>query len=111
MSRILKILAALMLTLSVGGCRSAKQTEASAGREWTNVSMPVKVRVTQPQKMTLSGTATMVRGEYVFISLRVFGFEVAQLYADKKEADVVMKQPSKLWLQTDIENQIGRAHV
>lgn len=112
MKKFLYLIIALAVLLPLGGCRSGKQgAEKLAEQEaaWSNVSIPVKVTVVKPQKLpSLSGTATMVRGKYVLISLRMLGFEVGQFYATPSEADVVLRQPRKLWLQTSIEDRLKR---
>ena len=55
---------------------------ADSYADWTDVSMPVKLRLIEPKNMSLSGTAKMVRNEAVYLSFRVFGFEVGSFYAD-----------------------------
>ncbi len=58
---------------------------------WTDVSMPVKLQISQPKRISLSATAKMIRGKALSISVRVFGFEVGSLYADNDSVIVVAK--------------------
>ena len=71
--------------------------------KWQNVQIPVKVTMVKPQRMTFSGTASLVRGEYVLISIRLFGFEIGQMHITPEVADMVLKQPSKVWIQTPVK--------
>lgn len=109
--RIILILAALLL---LAGCRSQKQAVVTPQEEeatWRNVQMPVTVTMLKPQKMSISGTATLVRGEYVYISLRFLGFEVGQINVTPAEADVVLKQPQKLWVNMPVDAYLERLGV
>lgn len=85
--------------------------EGMVEKEWHNVTVPVKVELLQPKKMSLSGTATMVRGEYVLISLRFFGFEVGRVCVTPTDADVVLKQPSKIWLHESVDKAIKKLGI
>lgn len=73
--------------------------------------MPVKIRIIQPQKFTFSGTATMVHGKYMLITLRFLGFEVGQAYLTPDMADVVLRQPSKIWLREPVGERLQRAGI
>lgn len=114
MKQILPIITALiLLATSLAGCKSSRQaatepqlTETDA--PWQSVSMPVKVRILRPTKMTLSGTATMVRGKYALVNLRFMGFEVGQLCLTPENVDVVLRQPSRLWLHESMSERFKR---
>ena len=58
---------------------------------WTDLSLPVKAQVSQPRKLSVSGTAKMIYGTALTISLRVFGFEVGSMYADNDSVVVMAK--------------------
>ncbi len=47
---------------------------------WDAIEAPVKVNITSPSKMSVSGKLYMARGKDVYISLRMLGLEVANLY-------------------------------
>lgn len=116
MKSILRItLFAAVLTLGLAGCRSSKNAPVAEEpakpsivekSEWDNAVFPVRVNVIQPMNFTLNGTATLVREQYIFVSLRMLGFEVAQLYVTPEEMDLVTKQPQKMWVQEAIGNRL-----
>ncbi len=102
----------LLAVFILAGCRSQKQTSTApvepAAEEptWANVSMPVRVSIVEPVKFALNGTATMVRGEYVLVSFRTFGFEVATVCLTPEELNLVMKMPSKVWVQEPVGERL-----
>ena len=51
-------------------------------RDWHDVHMPINLSMQAPDGMSISGRATMVRNEEIYISLRVMGFEAAVIYAN-----------------------------
>lgn len=100
-----------ILAFGVAGCRSRQaQVVDSAPTEevtpqWSNVRMPVRLDVTEPVNLSVNGTATMVRGEYIYMSFRFMGFEVAQVYVNPDEFDFVIK-PQKTWLQEPMGDRL-----
>lgn len=50
-------------------------------KPWHTLSVPVKVELRSPSKLSLSGRAYMVRDSLIHVSMRVFGLEVAVLRA------------------------------
>ena len=54
-------------------------------KNWKDLSIPFKLRLTAPKSMSVSGRATMVRGKSIQLSFRVLGLEVPK---------VVMRQDS-----------------
>lgn len=97
-------IAACCLSISMAftlvGCGSKKQAQTTApllngttitetdthttleqySEPWQKLRMPLTVKLSQPKSVSISGTATMVRGRSVTLSFRVFGMEVAVLY-------------------------------
>ena len=59
------------------------ETLVDSYQPWTDVSMSVKCTLRSPKSMTVSGKATMIRGEELRLSLRMLGFEVGGLYIDR----------------------------
>ncbi len=55
---------------------------AGAYTPWTDVSVPVKISLTKPNKISLSGTLAMAYGKGISISLRMLFIEAARIYAD-----------------------------
>ncbi len=112
-------LVALIATL-LPSCRSKKDAtasslpvgiEADGADTWKSVSVPVKLELLEPQKATLAGRLTMVRDEYALVSLRMLGFEVAQIYVSPTEADVIVKQVQKLWIQEPIGSRFAELNL
>lgn len=101
-----------ILAFGLAGCRSKQATVAEPVPEeelipqWDNVQIPVTLDISQPVSFTVNGTATMVRGEYIYMSFRLMGFEVAQAYMDPHEADLVIK-PMKTWIQEPVSDRLS----
>lgn len=112
--KTLRFIFPLLLLLCMAGCRSAKQPapeiEPEGGEEptWTNVTMPVKVSISEPVHFTMNGTATMVRNEYVLVTFRYFGFDVASLCLTPESIDMVVKMPQKAWLHEPIGDRLTK---
>lgn len=99
------------LALLAGGCGSSRPTAAPQTEQpqgavsaetvfagmagsyapWTTFTAPVRMELTAPMRFTASGTATMVRGASIGISIKVLGFEVGALYADADSVTVLIK--------------------
>lgn len=110
MKRIIRIFLTLAILLPLGACRSQRHatpvTTPAEETSWQNVQMPVTMTLLQPQKLSVGGTATLVRGDYVYISLRFLGFEVGQVNITPDQADVVLKQPQKLWVEVPVAERL-----
>lgn len=70
------------------GALVASYTDASA---WDDLYVPVTFNVRSPKSISVSGRMTMVRGSSISVSLRMLGFEVAGLYADRDSIIVYEK--------------------
>lgn len=115
MKKQLILLISILLIL-LSGCKSKKQAavqqpEPVAREEpaWQNVQMPVTVNIEQPMRMALNGIMTMVRGEYLLVSFRTFGFEVATACITPEQMDMVMKMPSKMWLSEPLAERFKKS--
>lgn len=64
---------------------------AASYSDWSDVQMPVKLQIIQPKRISISGQAKMKRDEAILISLRIFGFEVGSVYADKDSVQIYAK--------------------
>lgn len=98
MSRQLYLIVTILALLPFAACHTAKEPStsrqpagemtlherfdllASSYTEWEDVTVPVKVELTSPKRLSVSGRAVMERGKSIFISLRVFGMEIGNLY-------------------------------
>lgn len=110
--KTLKLLLPVLILLALAGCRSQKQVTPEQPVEpveeptWTNVTMPVRVTIAEPLKFSLNGTATMVYGQYVLVSFRTFGFEVATVCLTPDNLDMVMKLPQKAWIHEPVGDRL-----
>ncbi len=80
---------------TVPAARGTFDMLAASYAPWHDISAPIKLEMRQPSKISLSARAVMVRDSAVSISIRVFGFEVGSLYADKDSVIAIVK-PNKL---------------
>lgn len=111
----LKILLAVIVAGAIAGCRSQKGgAEGSGSREgvavpantalnsrytmlaeswkpWSDMEVGVKLSLNSPARLNASGKAWMKRGEWISISVRMLGFEVATLWIDRDSVVAVDK--------------------
>ncbi len=66
-----------------------------ADDQWTRVKLPVTLGVENPGRFSVTGTAQIERGESVFVSFRMLGFEVAQLYVTDERVMLIDKYHRK----------------
>ncbi|MBD5282781.1 MAG: DUF4292 domain-containing protein [Bacteroides sp.] len=117
MKKSILLLMLCLMAVIMPGCRSAKtgsqavKIEEKESSQWSNVNVPVRLDLIEPQKFSLSGRLTMVRDRYALISLRMLGFEVAQIYVSPDEADVVVKQMNKIWIQEPIASRLAKLKI
>ena len=50
---------------------------------WSDLSVPVRCTLRSPKSLSVSGRLTMVKDKSISLSLRMLGFEVAGMYADR----------------------------
>lgn len=105
MKKYITFILIAIAALTLPACRTKKDVAAETVQQvesketrWKNVSVPVRFEILEPQKMSLSGKMTMVCDKYVLVSLRMLGFEVAQIFVSPEDADVVIKQVNKIWI-------------
>lgn len=90
----------LILIFLLSACRSAKtpitpdytgsamtltqraQYVISGYRPWEEINLPVKVAVKEPTKLSVSGRIYMRRDKDIYITLRVLGMEIANMYVN-----------------------------
>lgn len=83
----------------------ARQLDASAP-EWTDVKMPVNLELRQPEKIGVGGQITMKRDDYIHISLRVFGMEMASLMVTQDSIYGVYKL-KRLYVAESLKDIMG----
>ncbi len=105
---VCRVLPLVMIVTLLAGCRSKKdnvqpdiriEEVAENVAPWRNVYLPVKVELLSPKRFAMSGRATMVWNESIYLSMRMFGFEVGTAYADSSEAVVTLRQPQKVMIE------------
>ncbi len=131
----LKIIAIIILAATFAGCRSQKgaSTAASDLREgvalpanaalnsrytmlteswkpWSDVEVGVKLSLHSPAKLNASGKAWMKRGEWISISVRMLGFEVATLWVDR-DSVVAVDKFHKKYVSQPTSRLLGDAGV
>lgn len=74
-----------------GSVESEYRALAQSYTPWQDVTVPLKVQVMQPSKLSASATAKMIYDKSVSVSVRFLGLEVASLYADNDEIILVSK--------------------
>lgn len=63
----------------------------SSYKPWHSLSVPVKVELRSPSRLSLSGRAYMVKDSLVHVSMRVLGFEVAYMHVTRDSVYCVDK--------------------
>lgn len=58
------------------------QTMTAGAKEWKNVSVPAKINLEAPAKLSVSARVVMVRDKSIDVSVRMLGFEVGYIVAD-----------------------------
>ncbi len=91
LTTVTAIIMTLLVTACLEGCRSHKESAVTATSQWIALSIPVKIRIAEPQKASLSGTAIFERGRAVNLSFRMLGMEVAQARLTADSAMVIDK--------------------
>ena len=69
---------------------------------WTDLSVPVKVSVTKPKKVSVSGTLKMQYGKALSLSLKMLFIEVAQVYIDT-DSVLVVSRPAGAYYSESLE--------
>lgn len=117
------IIILLAATALLSGCRSTKGTTGQTPdnqqtgtvvegdlfsrltanyKPWTDVSVPVNIRLTRPTKFSISGRANLVRGKSIDISLRMLGFEMGRAFVTNDSAFVVVK-PQRIYMAESLK--------
>lgn len=60
-------------------------------KDWKTLEVPVKINIASPMKFSCSARMQMIRGRWLGISVRMFGFEVAYLTADTDSLHAYVK--------------------
>lgn len=133
---LIKILSLLILTFALAGCRSQKGGTSTSGvipgegvaipantalnsrytmlteswKPWSDVEVGMKVSLSSPAKLNAAGKAWMKRGEWISISVRMLGFEVATLWVDR-DSVVAVDKFHKKYISEPTSRLLGDANV
>ncbi len=107
-----RILFAIIVVLMLAGCKRRQQADhqvpsepvsamqalqqayeplAKTYVEWEDVYMPMNLSLQSPISQSVSGRISMKRGEWIHMSLRVLGMEMASLMVDNDQVWIVDK--------------------
>ena len=118
-SHFLTLILGAAVLMGLGACKSQKQPTAPSvipsqpeqTATWQNVELPVKIEMMSPKQITLNGRATLVRDKYVLITIKMLFFEVGTIYADPQNVEVVLNQPSKIWIEQPIAEHFKKLKI
>ena len=88
---------------SIGEVASLAETY----KDWSSFYAPFTFRCSQPLGLSLSGRASMVKDEFIYLSMRMIGFEVASLYIDRDSAFLADKY-HKIMVAAPLESITAR---
>ncbi|MBE6318396.1 MAG: DUF4292 domain-containing protein [Bacteroidales bacterium] len=127
--KIINLITCIFLVIIISGCHSSKRSinsedlssDISAEKiplqarldsvvamygTWTDVELPVDLALMQPTEINLSGRASMVKDESIYISIRVFGFEAANIYINNDSIFASYKM-GKLYIAESIKSLLS----
>lgn len=108
------------------GCRSKKAASTESQRStavvsesvvddtsatWSTLYAPVSLDIMQPVQFSTSGRGQMVRGQSIWLSMRMIGMEVGSAVATPDMAVVAVKMPRKMKLEVPLADFLSRAGV
>lgn len=128
---IISIISVAVMTIAISGCRSQKDTAttsipANIGhgptkpvpvadrypilvdsyKDWSTLSVPVKIELNAPKRFSISGRAYMDRDKSVLLSLRMLGLEVATVYVDN-DSIFITEKLHKYYIAEDVESLLA----
>ena len=130
-----KLVKSIFISLSVvllffsTGCKSSKTTVAptpivieqdqkttplwttfnntiSKYKNWNDVIVPIDLSLISPKQLSVSGRITMVKNQFIYISIRVLGFEVANAYITNDSIYASYKI-DKIYIAEDLKSVLG----
>lgn len=82
----------------------------STYNEWSDFSAPIKLELKAPARLSASGRAYMKRGEWIYISVRMLGFELATVWVDRDSVHAVEKV-NKRFVSESLSKVFGSGKV
>lgn len=140
MKSIFRLLLIIIATAGMVSCRSGKDAASATGgdslaegvvggqsvasaslgarytmlteswKPWTDMEASVKLQLTSPAKLNAAGKAWMKRGEWISISVRMLGFEVATLWIDR-DSVVAVDKFHKKYVSEPTSELLAKANV
>lgn len=132
---ILKTLFVVLIAGQLAGCKSQKSAAGSgegttgsvvlpsssslqtrytmlteSWKPWNDVEVGVKVKLNSPAKFNAAGKVWMKRGEWISMSVRMLGFEVATLWVDR-DSVVAVDKFHKKYLSVATSSLLGGEDV
>lgn len=105
---MLCVAAAVLLSACHSG-RNVTRTPEGHSASWQLLEVPVKLSMSKPMSMSMSGKLIVKRDSAAYLSLRMLGMEVAYAYADADSA-VLCDRYHKLYLAEPLEKLLPRGH-
>lgn len=92
---VLRLIAAVMVVGMIAvGCRTHRNAvvvNAPVEASWERIQVPVQLKLSSPQKLSVSGTLNMVRDSSIVISARLLGMEVAVIDVEGETMTILDK--------------------
>lgn len=94
---LVRIVVAVLSIMAATSCSTTRRTTTPNTEEmptvqvWHDMYAPCSLRLGAPMQMSISGRATIVRDEYIHMSLRMLGIEVAIVHINNDSTWVVDK--------------------
>ena len=123
------ILSCLCLIIAITGCRSLKSTSsnsdsirskseqvdanlklrfdsvASTYMNWNDIVVPVELNLIQPKEFSITGKATIIKDESIYISILLLGFEAANIFINNDSIYATYKM-GRIYLAENIKNLV-----
>lgn len=132
----LNIIIAILLVSSIAGCRSQKGATSEGSetpegtvvaptymnlnsrytmlteswKQWSDMESSIKISLTSPAKLNAAGKVWMKRGEWISMSIRMLGFEVATLWVDR-DSIVAVDKFHKKYVSESTSKLLGDSNV
>lgn len=134
---VMAIVTAILTLFAASGCRSTKVVDsendgsteivggeaaavkglparyvalANSWKPWNTLEVSAKVQISSPVKLNGAGKVYMKRGEWISVSVRMLGFEVATLWIDN-DTIVAVDKYHKKYLAESTASLFGTAGV
>lgn len=78
--------------------------------DWQDVALPLKVSLRAPKSISLSARAEMKRGSWIYMSVRMLGFEVASVWVDNDSVHAIDRY-HKAYLSESLSRIFGTTGV